>query len=268
MKYDDHTIKFNGFEISYIDNKAYGKPILVLIHGWMACKESFWPLIAALGKEHHIIAPDLPGFGKSSGGSVDMEISDYSEVVKLFLSKLELKNYHVLGNSLGGDIAIHLANNNQSARKLILRAPYISSDQFHEILRIVSLDEGFVRISRNKTMLKIMQKFFRWMFIKLIQPTNTKDVYQRAYSIMRISFDNVDPVRARYMIQSAIFGKEAGKILAGLSQEVLIIGTKSDELMDYDKLDGKFQYVELESNHSILRTDNIVLAEQVIRFLG
>ncbi len=85
-----------------------GEPVL-LLHGLGATKASFLPTIGALTPAYRTIAVDLPGFGDSSKpllGSYDARF--FSDAIEALLDALELDRAHVVGNSMGGRVAIEV----------------------------------------------------------------------------------------------------------------------------------------------------------------
>jgi pimeloyl-ACP methyl ester carboxylesterase len=94
-------------QISTLDAGA-GDPVL-LIHGLGATKASFLSTVAALAPEYRTIAVDLPGFGDSDKplrGAYDAPYFARSMVA--LLDALEIERAHVVGNSMGGRVAIEL----------------------------------------------------------------------------------------------------------------------------------------------------------------
>jgi len=85
-----------------------GVPI-VAIHGLGATKASFLPTVAALAPRFRVIAIDLPGFGDSDkpvGAPYDARW--FATAVVQLLDALELERAHVVGNSLGGRVALEV----------------------------------------------------------------------------------------------------------------------------------------------------------------
>ena len=52
-------------------NPDSSKPALVLLHGFPSSSHQYREVLAALGDEAYVIAPDYPGFGNSDFPSVD-----------------------------------------------------------------------------------------------------------------------------------------------------------------------------------------------------
>ena len=88
-----------------------GKPV-VLLHGLFAQKEQWSDFACNLSKSGYLIyAPDLPGYGQSSGFAIaDYQLSKQAELIHGFAQKLNLKTFNLAGNSMGGAIAALLAN--------------------------------------------------------------------------------------------------------------------------------------------------------------
>ena len=55
----------DGFNVFYREAGSPGKPKLLLLHGFPTSSHMFRDLIPLLSDRFHIIAPDLPGFGRS-----------------------------------------------------------------------------------------------------------------------------------------------------------------------------------------------------------
>jgi pimeloyl-ACP methyl ester carboxylesterase len=85
-----------------------GSPV-VMLHGLGATKVSFLPTIAALAGSHRAIAVDLPGFGDSVKPiRASYDAAYFAKTILALLDALELDRSHVLGNSMGGRVAIEV----------------------------------------------------------------------------------------------------------------------------------------------------------------
>jgi pimeloyl-ACP methyl ester carboxylesterase len=83
---------------------------IILLHGFGANKDS-WPAFAKFFTgNYHVIIPDMPGFGDSTKIK-DSEFSIMFEVEKVyqFVKALKLEKFHLVGHSMGGNIAGNFA---------------------------------------------------------------------------------------------------------------------------------------------------------------
>jgi len=107
----ENQIHITGCNISYFTGgftHSSSIPIL-FIHGWSVSVEPYQELLSVLAERHPIIAPYLPGFGKSTGPQSVWNYDDYAHVLIDFINALNLPQVHVIGHSLGGGIGVKLA---------------------------------------------------------------------------------------------------------------------------------------------------------------
>ena len=84
-------------------------PVLILIHGLGGSSRVWHDDIGLLAKSYRVIAPDLPGYGKSDKPKVDYSVSYQAHVVKELINALGADKVALAGNSLGGWIAALVA---------------------------------------------------------------------------------------------------------------------------------------------------------------
>lgn len=105
-----HQIIVDNTAISYLDE---GKgPVLIFIHGWLDTKETFSNMVEQLKSEYRCISVDLPNFGDSQYSDSFVSIESYASFLKSFINKLKIKEYVLLGHSMGGQISIFATGNN------------------------------------------------------------------------------------------------------------------------------------------------------------
>lgn len=104
-----------------ITRKGAGEPLL-LLHGIGHRRQAWDPVLARLAENYDVIAADLPGFGESDpypqGSRIDMEAA--CRVVVAELDRLGVSRPHVMGNSLGGAMALELARRGHAASVVAL----------------------------------------------------------------------------------------------------------------------------------------------------
>jgi pimeloyl-ACP methyl ester carboxylesterase len=102
------TVKSASGRLSIMEAGA-GPPVLAL-HGLGGTKGSFLPTVRALSGAFRVIAADLPGFGDSDkpiGAPYDARF--FARAGIHLMDALGLDRAHLLGNSLGGRIALEMA---------------------------------------------------------------------------------------------------------------------------------------------------------------
>jgi len=132
----------NGMRVHYRDEgNPNGQPI-VLIHGILSSLHTWDEWNKGLASDYRIISLDVPGFGLTGGPE---NPDDYSEALlhssfKQFIDQLQLDNFILAGNSLGGYISAHYAANNPSkVKKLILIDPAGAPQDLPFILSLASM---------------------------------------------------------------------------------------------------------------------------------
>ena len=95
------------FTLNYIE-EGEGFP-LVLIHGLAGDHRAWLPQIAAFKDRHRVIAFDNPGSGDSSDVDGPVTTEGLAQASLALMEHLGIDQAHVLGRSMGGAIAQHMA---------------------------------------------------------------------------------------------------------------------------------------------------------------
>jgi 4,5:9,10-diseco-3-hydroxy-5,9,17-trioxoandrosta-1(10),2-diene-4-oate hydrolase len=119
----------NGYRIHYLDEGDKGAPVVVFLHGsgpGASGHSNFkgnYPALVKAG--YRCIVPDLIGYGFSDKPTdVDHPLSFFVECVRQTLDCAGIERCTVVGNSLGGAVAVGLALDYPSlVDKLVLMAP-------------------------------------------------------------------------------------------------------------------------------------------------
>lgn len=94
---------------------------IVFLPGWSVSVAPYQESLKALSERYHVLAPDLPGFGKSSNFNLLQNYQDYADCIIDFLESLTIKKIHIIGHSMGGAIAITIATSMPSlVRSLVV----------------------------------------------------------------------------------------------------------------------------------------------------
>lgn len=108
MQFPYQVIETSDEKVAYVDSGGSGFPV-VLIHGNSCSSEVFKKQLACFGKEYRMIAIDLPGHGRSdNAGHPDStySIPGYAMILNEVINELKLKQFAIVGFSLGGNIAL------------------------------------------------------------------------------------------------------------------------------------------------------------------
>ena len=116
-----------------------GAPVL-LVHGLGASVEWWERNITALAARHRVYAPDLPGFGRSERLPEALSLPVATGFLRRFLDAVDVPRAHVVGNSLGGSIAMQFAVQfPEAVDRFVLVDPAGFARQIHWVFRLISL---------------------------------------------------------------------------------------------------------------------------------
>ncbi|WP_027128320.1 alpha/beta fold hydrolase [Fusobacterium perfoetens] len=105
------TIVLDNKESIVYREYGTGNEILIFIHGNICSGIFFEPFLNYFNKnKYRILIPDLRGFGESSYLTKINSISDFSDDLNDFFSKLNINNFTLLGWSAGGPICMNYSS--------------------------------------------------------------------------------------------------------------------------------------------------------------
>jgi pimeloyl-ACP methyl ester carboxylesterase len=121
-------------------------PTLLLIHGWNNDWSGFMPLIEHLEDKFHVVAVDLPGYGKSEALKEDYSVEKLSDILSEFINKKKGGNIDVLcALSMGTVIAADLSNRHSKMIKSvvligppIIKYDWLPSKIFREWMKVMN----------------------------------------------------------------------------------------------------------------------------------
>ncbi|HWD75112.1 MAG TPA: alpha/beta fold hydrolase [Solirubrobacteraceae bacterium] len=131
-------------------SQAGSGPPVVMLHGLGATKVSFLPTIAALAPSHRAIAIDLPGFGDSVKPiRAAYDARYFARAVVALLDALEIERAHLVGNSMGGRVALEVGlRSPERVRRLGLLAPslaWLRGRPWAPLLKFVAPQLGLIQ---------------------------------------------------------------------------------------------------------------------------
>jgi len=118
-----------------------GPEQVVCLHGLGSNKSSFFETISALTPEHTVHAIDLPGFGSSEKPvRAPYDAAWFANAVLGYLDAMAIDRAHLVGNSMGGRVALELAlSRPDRVSTLSLLAPAVAFRRNRELAPLVRL---------------------------------------------------------------------------------------------------------------------------------
>ncbi len=106
------TEKVDGLDIFYREAGDPSKQAVVLLHGFPHSSHQYRELLANLGDEFYLIAPDYPGFGDSTFPSVDAydyTFDNLAGTIDKFLIQKKVSNYVLAIHDYGAPVGFRIA---------------------------------------------------------------------------------------------------------------------------------------------------------------
>lgn len=273
-------LSIKGRRVGYFD-EGKGEPLLV-IQGWVVCKEGYQPLINNLIPKLRVVIPDLPGHGDSAELPVRHDLKNYLAFIEEFLDKVGLREFHLTGSSLGGSLAILYALKNKNrVKKLILNAPVVSLKQFDKKLAF----------PLTKPLLNFLlgQRFFQEAYyyhfrkyayekrlprvLRHVDKESIKECREAAMSVMK-AYDK--KLSKRAMAEFALCGLETELLddLKMIKNKTLLIWGENDTTLDrkwgpiIKDLIPDCTYLEIKNaSHDLVVEKPRQLAEGLVNFV-
>ena len=129
-----------GVRTAYLEAGPRNAPPVILLHGLGATNASMLPLVSGLADNHRVIAPDFPGFGASAAPRWRYRAVDLAVWLDAFLSDIDARPASLVGNSLGGRVAIEQAlRHPDSVHRLVLLCPSPAFRRMRQMVPLVRL---------------------------------------------------------------------------------------------------------------------------------
>ncbi|MBU2885688.1 alpha/beta hydrolase [Gilvimarinus agarilyticus] len=99
-----------GSKMFWVEAGRKNSETIVLIHGLGQNGWRDWrKVMPLLAQEYRVVAFDLPGFGRSEVPTGKYSPSNYAAAVHSVLHQAGIKQFHLVGHSMGGAVALRLA---------------------------------------------------------------------------------------------------------------------------------------------------------------
>ena len=215
-------LDYKNAAIFYTDS---GKgPAVVLIHGFLENTTMWNVTIPELSKRNRVIAIDLLGNGKSDCIWYTHSMELFAETLEAVLKKVRIRKCILVGNSLGGYVALAFAEKHPKRVKGLCLMNSTSNED--------TADRKLLRTRANKMVHKNFSNLVRMSFTNLFS--------EESRIVFKDQMKNALSEAMQTPIQGYIAGQEGMKlrpnrnhVLAENSFKKLIIMGKKDAVLDY-----------------------------------
>ena len=206
-------IEIDGMQVHYRD-EGNGFPI-VLMHGTASSLHTYDAWTKQLSKKYRVIRLDLPAFGLTGPNkNADYSIKSYTQFLSKFLARIKIDKFHLVGNSLGGNIAWNYA-----------------AEYPEKVLKLILIDaSGLPTFTPQPPIFKmaktpILNSLFLYITPKFIIRKNMEQVYANKFKI-------TDALVTRYHKMSLRTGNrkafiDRAKMDFNLAEKVNLVKLKS-----------------------------------------
>jgi len=226
------TVAIDGETWHYLEGGPTGAEVLLLLHGFGGDKDNWTRFSRSLTASYRVIAPDLPGFGESAWHpDWDYLLHPQRVRVESFAQALKLEKYHVVGNSMGGNLAALVAHKNQD--KVISLALFNNAGVTAPVPS--DFQRALLQGEENWLIVDSLQDFDDLLayaaFKKPFIPWPVKGVFaQRAV-------DHAESNRAIFETYKGDRTSALEPLLEDIKQPVLIIWGDSDRILHFSSID-------------------------------
>ncbi|MBU7583014.1 MAG: alpha/beta hydrolase [Nostoc sp. TH1S01] len=259
-------VQVNGIEIFY-EVKGTGEPLL-LIAGFM-CDRSYWSLLLPhLISQYQVIRFDNRGIGQSSIPNSPYSTQQMAQDAAALLDILGIKQAHIIGHSMGGQIAQELALlYPEKVKSLILLASLAKGNE-----RFNSLVETWGDIA-GKIDLKLYEKLvLPWIFTENFYAIS--DMIDQLIEWV-INYPFAPTTHGIYHQSRAVINHDTADRIYNIHSPTLVMVGKQDILTPVafsEQLVQNIPQAELQviehGGHGFLIESTEIVAQAILNFLA
>ncbi|MFP5071656.1 alpha/beta fold hydrolase [Pseudonocardia nantongensis] len=107
----EQEILLHGQRVSYRESGRGNRETVLLVHGLAAGSTTWSSVLGPLGRDLHVLAPDLLGHGSSEAPrSGDYSLGGFATGLRDLLVALDVERVTIVGHSFGGGVAMQFAH--------------------------------------------------------------------------------------------------------------------------------------------------------------
>ena len=254
-------LQYKGISVFYTD-KGKGETI-VLLHGFLENSTMWKAFIPEFTKQYRVICIDLLGHGKTGclGYVHTMELM--AEVVNAVLNHLKILKYTVIGHSMGGYVALALAEkHNKPIDALCLMNSTPSADNPE---RQKNRDRAITAVKQN------YKTFVRIAIVNLFRPKNRR-IFSKEIKLVKQEALKTSVQGIIAALEGMKIRKDRWEIIKNAPFRRFMIISKKDPVLNYSELlNGakklNIDFVEFPDGHMSHIENKELFLQNIMHFI-
>ncbi|MCD2258438.1 alpha/beta fold hydrolase [Psychroserpens luteolus] len=218
-------LKYKNIPVFYED-VGEGEPI-VLLHGFLENAAMWHDIKKDLIQTNRVISVDLLGHGKTGCIGYIHKMSDMANAVLSVLEHLDVKEYNLIGHSMGGYVSLDMAERYPKAvnRLCLINSTYKADDE----------ERRMVRQRANKMVQSNYEAVVKMSFINLFssesRKTHASELEKALFQALKTPLQGYIAAQEGMMVRTDKY-----ELLKALDAKKIIIVGKKDPVVDANRI--------------------------------
>lgn len=235
----EKKVTVHGVDIHFREKNSLCEQTLLCLHALGHCSKDYNKIFSDPCFSHYrIIAIDFPGHGDSDRGSKPVSSEYFAEITEEVIRTLSLKKITVLGNSIGGAVAIRLASNPDNTIQSIQLANPAGLDKRGGVSKLFL---SFMVWFFNKGV-KGAPKFRKWFQYYYGKVLPSPEAAARRQEIVANAY-NIAPILAEGWESFKSESEDLRKMASELPCPVLVTWAMKDKKVQYRRNVGAIEKI-------------------------
>lgn len=176
-------------ELSILGDK--NKDPIVLIHGWSVLLDGSTEFLSELSKQHTLLLPRLPGYGQSPENTQAQSLEFLADQVWQTCQAAGYRNFHVLGFSMGAQVALCMAERHALSIKKLVLVGARPANKRHRTLAVLLKIPGLVNFIRHWPRLEYWVVNRGFAFAQSLTPGKSRRNFEPGKVSLHGAFDTL-----------------------------------------------------------------------------
>ncbi|MDZ4758332.1 MAG: alpha/beta hydrolase [Bacteroidota bacterium] len=262
LQFQSKEVFVNDIKIHVEFKSNQSSKNILFIHGLSNSSLVWHPLVSDLNADANYYMIDLPGCGQSQARMYDYDKAFYINIIEGVCKSLDLQNIILVGHSMGGQIATHVALNEELGIKKLVLLSSAGFEQYHfherKMFEFAGVGMDFFKGGHSYLSQVLHQSFYNLT-------NENKEVLDK----ILMQFRNVDPQTYQHMLSQSIkYMCENDLLEATCKVPTLLVFGKNDEMIPNRMLHPFLTLKHIaEDCAKIFQTNKLEMLEQCGHFI-